>query len=84
MIELLMTDKKLNPSNYALVIVSEGAEWEGYQVREYGEADAFGHLGHGSDLRVLLLVLGDEQDALFVADVDRQGDGHAGEDNGVL
>lgn len=43
MIELLMTDKKSNPSNYSLVIVSEGAEWEGYQVREYGEADAFGH-----------------------------------------
>jgi 6-phosphofructokinase len=43
LIELLVTDKKANPSNYALVIVSEGAEWEGYQVREYGEADAFGH-----------------------------------------
>jgi len=43
MIELLMRDKKSNPSNYALVIVSEGAEWEGYQLREYGEADAFGH-----------------------------------------
>jgi 6-phosphofructokinase 1 len=25
------------------VILSEGAEWEGYQLREYGEADAFGH-----------------------------------------
>ena len=43
MIELLMEDKKNNPSNYALVIVSEGAAWEGYEVREYGEADAFGH-----------------------------------------
>jgi ATP-dependent phosphofructokinase / diphosphate-dependent phosphofructokinase len=43
LIELLMTDKKFNPSNYALVIVSEGAEWEGYQIREYGAADAFGH-----------------------------------------
>jgi ATP-dependent phosphofructokinase / diphosphate-dependent phosphofructokinase len=43
LIELLMQDKKLNPSNYALVILSEGAEWEGYRVREYGEADAFGH-----------------------------------------
>jgi len=43
MIELLMTDKKSNPSNYALVILSEGAEWEGYQLREYGDADAFGH-----------------------------------------
>jgi 6-phosphofructokinase 1 len=43
MIELLMEDKRNNPSNYALVILSEGAAWEGYQVREYGEADAFGH-----------------------------------------
>ncbi len=43
MIELLMTDKKNNPSNYCLVILSEGAEWEGYTVKEYGEPDAFGH-----------------------------------------
>ena len=43
MIELLVSDKRNNPSNYSLVILSEGAEWEGYKVREYGEADAFGH-----------------------------------------
>ena len=43
LIDLLMTDKKNNPSNYCLVILSEGAEWEGYQVREYGDADAYGH-----------------------------------------
>ena len=43
LIELLMKDKRFNPSNYALVILSEGAQWEGYQVREYGEPDAFGH-----------------------------------------
>lgn len=43
LIGILMADKKANPSNYALVILSEGAEWQGYQVREYGEADAFGH-----------------------------------------
>ena len=43
LIELLMTDKKNNPSNYSLVILSEGAEWEGYTVKEYGEPDAFGH-----------------------------------------
>ena len=43
MIELIMTDKKNNPSNYALVILSEGAAWKGYQVKEYGEPDAFGH-----------------------------------------
>jgi 6-phosphofructokinase 1 len=38
-----MTDKRNNPSNYALVVMSEGATWEGYSIREYGEADAFGH-----------------------------------------
>src|SRR5580700_2594761 len=43
LIDLLMTDKKNNPSNYCLVILSEGAEWEGYQVHEYGEPDAYGH-----------------------------------------
>jgi 6-phosphofructokinase len=43
LINVLVTDKKNNPSNYSLVILSEGAEWEGYTVKEYGEADAFGH-----------------------------------------
>jgi 6-phosphofructokinase 1 len=43
MIELIMTDKKNNPSNYALVIMSEGARWKGYEIKEYGEPDAFGH-----------------------------------------
>ena len=43
MIDLLINDKRNNPSNYSLVILSEGAEWQGYTVREYGEADAFGH-----------------------------------------
>ena len=40
---LLMADKRHNPSNYALIILSEGAQWEGYELREKGEADAFGH-----------------------------------------
>lgn len=43
LIELLINDKRNNPSNYSLVILSEGAEWQGYTVKEYGEADAFGH-----------------------------------------
>lgn len=42
-IDLLLRDKKNNPSNYCLTILSEGAEWEGYKVQEYGEPDAFGH-----------------------------------------
>ena len=43
LVELLKQDKATNPSNYSLVIMSEGAQWEGYDVRETGEADAFGH-----------------------------------------
>lgn len=43
MCDLLVEDKKKNPSSYALVILSEGAEWQGYEVVHYGEADAYGH-----------------------------------------
>jgi 6-phosphofructokinase len=43
LIQLLAEDKRNNPSSYALVLLSEGAGWEGYQVQEYGRADAFGH-----------------------------------------
>ena len=43
LIDLLIQDKKENPSNYSLAVLSEGAEWEGYTVTEYGEPDAFGH-----------------------------------------
>jgi 6-phosphofructokinase len=43
LIDLLLNDKRRNPSNYALVILSEGAQWEGYRVQEYGEPDAYGH-----------------------------------------
>ena len=43
LIDMLMADKHNNPSNYVLVVLSEGAQWEGYTVQEYGEPDAFGH-----------------------------------------
>ena len=43
LIELLIIEKRENPSNYALLVMSEGAEWEGYTVQEYGEPDAYGH-----------------------------------------
>jgi 6-phosphofructokinase 1 len=39
----LMEDKKLNPSNYAMVTISEGAQMVGGKIVEYGQADAFGH-----------------------------------------
>jgi 6-phosphofructokinase 1 len=43
LIQLLLEDKRANPSNYALIVLSEGAEWEGYKLQEYGEPDAYGH-----------------------------------------
>jgi 6-phosphofructokinase 1 len=43
MIELLINDKRNNPSNYCLVVLSEGAKWKGYQVKHQGKEDAFGH-----------------------------------------
>ena len=43
LIEVLLKDKRTTPSNYALVVLSEGAEWEGYHLVETGEADAYGH-----------------------------------------
>jgi 6-phosphofructokinase 1 len=50
--ELLMKDKRDNPSNYAMVTVSEGATLEGGQMHLSGEADAYGHrkLGGVGDL----------------------------------
>jgi 6-phosphofructokinase 1 len=41
--ELVMRDKRENPSNYAMITISEGAHMVGGKVVEYGEADAFGH-----------------------------------------
>ena len=41
--KLLWDDKKNNPSNYAVMTISEGAHLIGGQVVEYGEEDAYGH-----------------------------------------
>ena len=41
--ELLTDDRRLNPSAYSFVIASEGAIWQGGELREVGEADAYGH-----------------------------------------
>jgi 6-phosphofructokinase len=40
---LVLEDKLTNPSNYAIVSISEGAHMMGGAVVEYGEADAYGH-----------------------------------------
>jgi 6-phosphofructokinase 1 len=41
--DLVMKDKLENPSNYAMVTISEGAHMIGGKVVEYGETDAYGH-----------------------------------------
>jgi 6-phosphofructokinase 1 len=40
---LLMADKKANPSNYAMLAISEGAVLEGGEMVLSGEEDAYGH-----------------------------------------
>jgi len=43
LMEMLMDDKRDNPSNYAMLLLSEGATWEGRTIQETGKADAYGH-----------------------------------------
>ncbi|HRF59476.1 MAG TPA: 6-phosphofructokinase [Fimbriimonadaceae bacterium] len=40
---MLMEDKRANPSNYAIMTISEGAQMIGGKIVEYGQADAYGH-----------------------------------------
>ena len=49
-----------------------------------GEFRPFDDVGDHADVRVLGFVPGNERTLLLVADVDREGDGHAGEDDGVV
>ncbi|MFZ1490076.1 MAG: ATP-dependent 6-phosphofructokinase [Ilumatobacteraceae bacterium] len=41
--KMVVEDRRANPSNYAVVAVSEGASMIGGQIHEYGQEDAFGH-----------------------------------------
>jgi 6-phosphofructokinase 1 len=41
--DLLMEDKRQNPSNYAIMTVSEGATYKDGEIIESGKMDAFGH-----------------------------------------
>jgi 6-phosphofructokinase len=55
--ELLLADKRANPSSYAMVTISEGATLEGGELVVSGEADAYGHRklgGVGAELGELL------------------------------
>ena len=40
---LIMEDKQANPSNYAMLTISEGARMISGDMVQYGEADAYGH-----------------------------------------
>jgi 6-phosphofructokinase len=53
LIDMLVTEKRENPSNYALVVLSEGATWHGYEVQEYGPADVHGRRKKASVAEVL-------------------------------
>lgn len=50
--ELISKDKLDNPSNYAIIVISEGATTDGGEVVESGDTDAYGHrkLGGIGDL----------------------------------
>ena len=39
----LVEDKRRNPSDYAICVISEGATMQGGQIVEYGQEDAYGH-----------------------------------------
>jgi 6-phosphofructokinase 1 len=41
--ELVMQDREDNPSRYAIIVISEGAQMEGGVIVERGEEDAYGH-----------------------------------------
>lgn len=41
--QYLMEDKRNNPSNYAIMTISEGATMVGGKIVEYGQEDAYGH-----------------------------------------
>jgi 6-phosphofructokinase 1 len=58
LIQLLLEEKRTNPSNYSLVVLSEGAGWEGYKPQEYGEPDPYGHRKKASVAEVLANEIG--------------------------
>jgi 6-phosphofructokinase 1 len=70
LIDLLLVEKRDTPSNYVLVVLSEGAQWEGYKVQEYGEPDAFGHRRKASIGEALAMEIGKRtQEECIVSDL---------------
>jgi ATP-dependent phosphofructokinase / diphosphate-dependent phosphofructokinase len=58
LIDLLIKDKHGDPSNYSLVVLSEGAKWQGYETQSYGEPDAYGHRKKASVAEALATEIG--------------------------
>ncbi len=48
------------------------------------QADLLDDVGDGADVGVVAAVAGDQEDALLVADVDRQGHVHVGENDDLV
>ena len=66
--ELLLEDRRRNPSHYAIVAISEGASMLGGQVVEYGQEDAYGHRKLGG----IGIVVGDALKRLAGVDIVNQ------------
>ncbi len=47
-------------------------------------AAALDHLGDDADAAVLAVVAGQQEDAILLADIDRQGRGNAGKDECII
>jgi 6-phosphofructokinase len=61
----LMEDKKMNPSHYAIMTISEGASFETGETIESGEPDMFGHRKLGG----IGLILAEEMKRMTGEDV---------------
>jgi 6-phosphofructokinase 1 len=67
LVELLVEDKRNNPSRYALVVAAEGAMWKGGSVSEYGVTDAFGHRRKANIAETLAEVIRERSGAETIA-----------------
>ena len=67
LVELLVEDKRNNPSRYALVVAAEGAMWKGGSIAEYGATDAFGHRHKANIAETLAEVIREKSGAETIA-----------------
>ena len=70
--QMAVKDRARNPSNYAIITVSEGASMVGGQVVEYGQEDAYGHRKLGG----IGAVIGDALKRLTGIDIVHQQIGY--------